>query len=555
MSKNVGIEVEKFIQKLTVFLPILSNNNHHAAFFHHMVDNEYHLIMERNKPNLKSEDYILHPIPLTDDRIRFLPMFTKINSSVYEKEVEDYHNSLAGGGNYLKYIETKKDYYSKKESWVVKKILFLSSEFVDELNKLGKITGIPLNSIYNIYSLIIATDDSGFGNKSTDRNFNPKEKLITTQNLLSPFLKIPVPINITQNERDELLCSAWENIYNLLIECYWVLIIVGMTDLLNIIDSFRYDGLQEAKTYLLHSIVYLELEDRVEKIKTDNDLLSFLNEEFCTFNLLRKEFALLIPTINVKRFNDKLNDTINYYIRSQSIHKNQEDSVTELDKDEYNKFMRETYAEEKTETDLDEANKNKEHKQKKQPQEPPFLSEQTVTKILQSKMQHYGLLKEYELNRKSKNDPNNVVYYICKTIFNILKTIKKQNFSYEMQKSLDTSFSTIERWKKEKILSDKPSKDEIEMIQKDMKRKKEHKVEKYYTQNQLIKEIQTNPRFIRYFQSQKKSTHTYSRTALRNKINLLIKNNRINCKDINGANQFNISDIKNILTELAKISK
>ncbi len=556
MSSNV--DSNKFIEKLTVLLPVLSNNNHHAAFFHHMIDNEIHLLMERNKLQEKSEDFVSHPIPLTDDRIRFLPMFTQINSSVYEREVEGYHSWVTGGGNYVKYIETKKDYYSKKESWVVKKILFLSSEFVDELNELGKITGIPLSSIYNIYSLIIATDDSDFGNKSTDRNFNPKEKLIATQDLLSPFLKIPVPVNITQNERDELLCSAWENIYNLLVECYWVLLIVGMTDLLNIIDSFRYDGLQEAKTYLLHSIVYLELEDRVEKIKTVDDLLSFLNEEFCLFNLLRKEFSLLIPTINVKRFNDKLNDTINYYIRSQSIYQdqNEDNSVSDLDKDRYNKYLRERYTEEtENNEDVNVTENDQKYNNKKQPKEPPLLSEHTITKMLQNKMKQSGLLTKYKLNYELKYDPENVIHYIGKTIFNIRKTIKKQNFSYEMQQNLDVSSSTFQRWRGKGIISDKPSRDEIEMIQKDMKRIKEHKVEKYYTQNQLIKEIQTSPRFEKYFQSQNKSTHTYSRTALRNKINSLIKDNRIQYEYINDANQFKISDIMNILKELAKISK
>lgn len=552
----MGRKVDEFIKKLTILLPILSNNNHHAAFFHHMVDIEYHLLMERNKPKLKSHNYISHPIPLTDDRIRFLPMFTKINSSVYEKEWEDCYSTVTGAGNYLTYIETKKDYYSKKESWVVKKILSLSSEFVNELNKLEKDTGIPLSSLYNIYSLIIAIDDSDFGNKSPDRSFDPKKKLIAIKELLSPFIKISLPANFVRDNRDDFLCSVWGKIYNLLVECYWVLIIVGMTDLLNIIDSYRYDGLEASKLYLLHSVVYLELEDRVEKIETKDDLLSFLDQEFCLFNLLRKEFSLLIPTINIKKFDAKLNDTINYYLRSQVF--DDEQAIgdpafnTIICEDKLIKHIDGEIADGNLQIDSndyqDEINENR-------PKAPPFLSEDTIAKILQRKMQHHGLMKNYILNHDSKNDPNYVVYYIVKTIFNILKTIKKQNRSYEMQKILDTSSSTIERWKKENILSDKPSKDEIDIIKKEMKRRKQHKVENYYTQNQLIQEIQTNSIFIKFLQSKEKSTHTYSRTALRNKINLLIRNNRINCEYINGANQFKISDMKNILAELIKISK
>jgi len=568
VSKNVQRKVQKFIQKLTVLLPILSNNNHHAAFFHHMVDIEYHRLMERNKPKLKSHNYISHPIPLTDDRIRFLPMFTKINSSVYEKEWEDCYSTVTGAGNYLTYIETKKDYYSKKESWVVKKILSLSSEFVNELNKLEKDTGITLSSLYNIYSLIIAINDSDFGNQSPDRNFDPKQKLIETRDLLSPFLKIPLPANVVRDSRDDFICSVWGKIYNLLVECYWVLIIVGMTDLLNIIDSYRYDGLEESKLYLLHSVVYLELEDRVEKIETEDDLLSFLNQEFCLFNLLREEFSLLIPTINIRKFDAKLNDTINYYLRSQSFDDEQGIGDPELNRmiceDNLIEHIDGEIADGNLQTDSndyqDEINENRNYRQKiikkeKQPKKPPFLSKDTIAKILQSKMQHHGLMKNYILNETSKNDPNYVVFYINKIIFNIMRTIKTKNLRYEMQNILGTSLPTIQRWRKEKILSDEPSKAETDKIKEEMKRRKQHKVDNYYTQNQLIQKIQTNSMFIKYFQSQKKTTHTYSRTALRNKINFLIKNNRINCENINGANQFKISDMKNILAELIKISK
>lgn len=557
---NENVNVEKFIKKLTGLLPILSNNNHHAAFFHHMVENEFHLLMEQNKPKLSAKDFVLHPIPLKDDRIKLLPMFTQIDSSVYEKEWKGYCSWVVAGESHINYIKAKKEYYSQKESWVVKKLLSLASEFVNELSKLEKNSGIPVNSLYDIYSLIIAIDDHGLGNKSPHRNFNPKAKLIANKDLLSPFLKIPLPVNIPQKNMDDYLCSVWGKIYNLLVECYWVLVIIGMTDLLNVIYSYRQNGFDDVKLYLLHSVVYLELEDRVENIKTVDDLLSFLNEEFCLFNLLRKEFALLIPTINVKKFNDKINDSVNYYIRSQSIYQykdyDEANSVSELNKDEYNKYLRERYTEEtEINEDVDVTEKDQKYKEKNRPKEPLPLSEQTIIKILQNKMQQSGLLTKYKLNYKSAYDPNKVIHYIVKTIFNTLKTMKKQNFSYEMQQNLGVSSSTIKRWEKKGILSDKPSKNEIEMIQKDMYCKKKHKVEKYYTQNQLIKEIQTSPRFIKYFQSQKKSTHLYSRTALRNKINFLVKNNLIKCELIGGANQFKITDIKNILTELVKISK
>lgn len=163
----------KFKTKLASLLPILSNNNHHAAFFHHMVQNELYLLMEQDKSHQKSINFALHPIPLQDNRIRFLPMFTQINSSVYKTEQEDYHSWVAGGENYIEYIETKKAYYSKKESWIVKTILNLSEGFGNELMKISAEKGIPVRYLFDIYSLIIATNDPlEFGEQPDKYQFN-----------------------------------------------------------------------------------------------------------------------------------------------------------------------------------------------------------------------------------------------------------------------------------------------------------------------------------------------------------------------------------------------
>jgi len=65
-----------------------------------------------------------------------LPLYTKVNSSVYIKEKKDYY-SVAGSKNNEKYIKDKKNYYAKKESWIAKKILFLAEEFIAELKKIN----------------------------------------------------------------------------------------------------------------------------------------------------------------------------------------------------------------------------------------------------------------------------------------------------------------------------------------------------------------------------------------------------------------------------------
>jgi len=545
------VDTDKFKQKLTNFLPALGNNNHHAAFFHHMIDSEFYLLMKaHDNIQKKSEDFVTHLIPLSDDRIVFLPLYTKVNSSVYIKEKKDYY-SVAGSKNNEKYIKDKKNYYAKKESWIAKKILFLAEEFIAELKKINEHTGIPLRSLYHMYSLLIASD------ASHEKNIDPKEKLLEYQGALVYFLMILLPANIPENERDDLLCSVWEKIYKLLIECYWVLIIVGMIDMLNIVEIFYQSGFEKAKSYLSHSVVYRELEDRVDSIETDFDLIYFLFQEFYLFGLLADDFSLMIPGID-KKFNEKLYWIINSYSKQVPF---EEDKV-QINKEEEDKdkeeevVVEEVVVEEEVEEEEEEdwdkrVIINKKSKQEKQPKEPPLYSEITIAKMLQKKMQQYGLLQNYKL----KTNPDNVVHYICKIISNIKKTIKEENLSYLLQKEVGVSSSTLKRWKKSSILSINPSTEVIDAVKTEMERRQQHKLVDHYTQNQLIHEIRSNQTLKRFMQKHNKTTYEYGRTALRNKINLLIKEDRITCKKINGVNYFKITDIKDILTELINFSK
>ena len=152
-----------------------------------MIDSEFYLLMKaHDNIQKKSEDFVTHLIPLSDDRIVFLPLYTKVNSSVYIKEKKDYY-SVAGSKNNEKYIKDKKNYYAKKESWIAKKILFLAEEFIEEL-KINEHTGIPLRSLYHMYSLLIASDAS-------HEKHRPKRKAVRISGALV-FLMILFTANI-----------------------------------------------------------------------------------------------------------------------------------------------------------------------------------------------------------------------------------------------------------------------------------------------------------------------------------------------------------------------
>ena len=200
-----------------------------------------------------------------------------------------------------------------------------------------------------------------------------------------------------------------------------------MIDMLNIVEIFYQSGFEKAKSYLSHSVVYRELEDRVDSIETDFDLIYFLFQEFYLFGLLADDFSLMIPGID-KKFNEKLYWIINSYSKQVPF---EEDKV-QINKEEEDKDKEEEVVVEEVvvEEEVEEVEEedwdkrviiNKKSKQEKQPKEPPLYSEITIAKMLQKKMQQYGLLQNYKL----KTNPDNVVHYICKIISNI-KTIKKK---------------------------------------------------------------------------------------------------------------------------------
>lgn len=141
--------------------------------------------------------------------------------------------------------------------------------------------------------------------------------IMLQDNFFSPYLNILLPSSVLPKDRDNLICSVWNKIYNLLIECYWVLLIVGFIDLLNIIEVLHDEGFEEAKLYLLHSVVYSKVEDEVDRIKID-DLLSFLRNEYSLFNLLSGEFSSLMPKID-NFILDKIDHHVDRYTNTQSL--------------------------------------------------------------------------------------------------------------------------------------------------------------------------------------------------------------------------------------------
>ena len=275
-----------FTKRLNELALALGQNNHYAAFFHDCVSREVALLQDTANPDLGASvtdtlpELVDHPLPLHDDRIMFLPMYLDNSDPVYHAEDRLLQEWISKDRAPSSHFRMAKEYYSQKESWIVQKIMSLSEEFVGGLRKISHEKGVPVPSLHNMYVLM-----TGIGDFITMPQHQP---------LLPAYLLYPVPATLAEDQRDELLASVWKNILDLLVESYWVMLMVGLVDLLNVLGNFKTFGLEESRKYLIHTAVYSELERRIMCIGSRGDLRSYMKEEFPVFEGLLESFQQFV---------------------------------------------------------------------------------------------------------------------------------------------------------------------------------------------------------------------------------------------------------------------
>jgi transposase len=582
MSGKKNKITRDFKEKLKDFLPELSKNNHHIMFLHDRISCEFDIQLGQMKnQNVISDetkekaDLINQPFPLSNEKIQFLPMFMDAEDPVYKTDMDELMSWVLKNRDPLTFFQMTKGYYAQKKSWVVQKILSLSEDFVKELNKISEEKSIPLPSLHNMYVLMTGINDF----------FQSEEN----RTLLPAFLHYPVPASIPPNQRDDRIITVWNRIYNLLAECYWVVIVMGMIDALSIVGNYKKGGLEEARNYLMHSVVYSELERRVQLIKNAQDLHSYLRTEFSVFESFFPEFGQFMkeavvpivkkrkkvldfpitPLKEVKRRDkwgkeepfsepepdDVMADTWNGEsgIESEGPGSddeslNQRDNGDSGDSDE-------------KDTNVDQMVREKSIKKI------PILEEFTVINGVEEKMEDIGLLKTYYLT----GNPDKMIRYLFKLISNVSRTITDQIYSQELYKRHKISSSTWRRWKR-KIreggiqLPDHPDRPsgvrnindlfevEIQKISKDNENRRRHRGEDYFTQNELIEALQGDELRSALRNRYGIDLRKYGRTSLRNMLNRLIKENRIPVEKREGAHRFKKSDSLQIVREIANLS-
>lgn len=578
MSRKRNEITEDFKKKLTGFLPELSKNNHYIAFLHDRISCEFNIQLKgiRDDNAISNEtkekvDLVDHPFPLSNEKIQFLPMFMDAEDPVYKTDMDELLSWVSKNRDPGTFFEMTKGYYSQKKSWVVQKILSLSEDFVEKLIEISKEKDMPLPSLHNMYILMTGINDF----------FQSEGNLA-----LSPlFRHYPVPASVSPDQRDERIITVWNQIYNLLVESYWVVIVVGMVDLLNIARNYQEEGLEEARNYLMHSVIYSELESQVLLIKNVDDLRAYVHNEFSVFEGFFPDFSQFVK-MSVVPIVRKRKKVLDFPITSLTDHifkkahkgvpafepEPDDEPIDPLD-EELNILSEDSDSDDELLSQGDsgdsgdscaEGTDGDQKDQEESLRKIPILEEFTVIEGVEKKMEDIGLLKTYRLT----GNPDEMIHYLFKVIFNISRTISDEIYSQELRKRYKISSSTWRRWQTKiregkiqlPIHPDRPSgvrsiKDlfetEVREIKKNMKNRWKHRKEGYLTQNQLIKKFQND--FFRSVLNKRIGIELkkYSRTALRNILNKLIKENRIPFEKFGAANLFKISDIPKIAQEIA----
>jgi hypothetical protein len=338
----------------------------------------------------------------------------------------------------------------------------------------------------------------------------------------------------------------------------------------------------------MHSVIYSELESRILMINNVQDLRSYIHNEFSVFENFFPEFCQFVQR-SAKPIVKKRKKVLDFPITPltdhifKKAHKgvpafepepddepidplDEELNIPSEDPDSDDELLSQGDSGDSGDS-CTEGTDGDQQDQKETLRKIPILEEFTVIDGVEKKMEDIGLLKTYHL----KGNPNGMVHYLFKIIFNISRTITDEIYSQELDKRYKISSSTCRRWlrliKEGKIpLSSYPGRPsgirsindlfetEVIEIKKNMKNRQEYRREGHLTENDLIKALQGDTLRLALRKKYGINLKKYGRTSLRNMLNKLIKENRIPFKKIGVANYFKESDGLKIAQEIAKLS-
>lgn len=562
----------------------MSRNNHFAAFLYEQFLRDLERVSKKAEKDFKKGKQKItlvgHALPIKDKRFNFLHMgFTP--DQTYEREVDKRSEWLKAGESSKSFDLEREAYYSKKESWTIRKIMSLSKDFAHHMAKIGKETKIPLSSLRTIFGIIT------FDEKVA------KSKIGMSH--LESLSWVEIPATISSGMRDRVLLNVSERIYNLLLESLWVLIVAVMEDTIILRNYFDQEGLEEAKLCLLHGACYLEMEDRVDAITTVKDLINYHREEYRPFfafypnfldfyrdlvrSIIQKGSQFTgpkIPQAEIKikkeiRFSKKYIDAIQKRMFKRIFWKN-------------SAIPEDVYYGEEVRDQSEESREDAEAEYPSYPKRRPQTRKYSEKRDRLTKTEKEALfldistelakklLDGFLANYKLQGHPANLIKWVRTVFDNISQTVLSKEFDKAIKEEYGVSQRTMRRHDKEiregKIEVDRDPND-LERVPRgkdlplgaieEIKRKKElrqrHQEEGFLSRNQIIEALSNSNTVNELNEREDLQFQRLSQTTLKKRIKSLLQAGKIQPKKTGTSHLFRAEDLPQIAREIMALAK
>lgn len=273
----------KFYEQMSERAKNFTRINQYAAFLLRSILNEIYLL-NLAPPTLQGK-YVNHPLPVKHPDFPYFPSsINHAHSSIYEREMEELANWVQAGNRPEHYPLYQKTRLAGKKSLLVQKILSCADDFAQHVGRISQEKAIPISSLTTLITTM-TYDMEGYSPPSRDVNrqgHGSVRQVNLGPNILACDILISAAVRV--QSRDRRILNAAKEIYDLFQEAFWVLMVSGMTDLVNTLIFARYNNHDNIKKYLLDRACFIQMEERVGEIKTYEDFYSYMMEEMAVFN-------------------------------------------------------------------------------------------------------------------------------------------------------------------------------------------------------------------------------------------------------------------------------
>lgn len=506
--------------------------NSHLTFLSERISRELH-----DKSHEDSTDYkkyhplISHRFFLANKKLDFLPVNSEMDIDILSREVNEMFLALESGTKKSDYLDRREKKYHEKDSWIVKKCLSVPHDLTSQIRKISEKYSIPFTSLRTILNLI----SSNYG------AIEINGEVIGTVK----YIDVLVPETVISEERDKLIIEVWRQLYDLLLECMSLIIMMGAMEYIRFCYYYKYKQ-DYFISFLLDTAVYYESEDRILSINDTDELMQYIQKEFL---LYEKIFPFFI---------DYLYSRYRAHARKHSILlkipiESRTDQISAAD-------MGTAYREGETETVL--------AKSESVMLDPEFydymnsLSDGVMRKIIK------GLLSTYKL----RGNIYNLIKYLGITIKKQGLSVVDEHYDKVTKAKYNLSSRSLRRYKSDlksgkveiSSLTDDTSdvklqklKQHIDEIRENKHLRQQHHLEGYLSQRKLINLLR-DENFIRRFNKKTGlNFEKHSSPTLIKKLQHLIQQGKITVKKTKSAYHYAATpeNIRLIISEIINISK